>query len=200
MTKILIDEAVESLLAEYDMVNSAFAKDLRQALADAALDKMADNARELGLSYEQPDRQATQDHAILNVLLNHCGKGLTPDVIDAIRSELQQEMRHGPCAWAFRDTTPPAPAQEPSAEQLRQIINGLERCHVPGSKSEFLRVWIRDWTAHKLSKAAPPAPAQEPLPPEWYARWIRNNYQDHLNIATLCEEMTKAAHGITKGE
>jgi hypothetical protein len=33
-------------------------------------------------------------------------------------------------------------------------------------------------------------------PPEWYAQWIRNNYQDHPNIATLCDEMTKAAHGI----
>jgi hypothetical protein len=53
MSKILIDEAIESLLAEYDMVNSAFAKDLRQALADSALDKMADNARELGLDYVQ---------------------------------------------------------------------------------------------------------------------------------------------------
>ena len=33
-------------------------------------------------------------------------------------------------------------------------------------------------------------------PPEWYAQWLCNNYQDHPNIATLCEEMTKAAHGI----
>jgi hypothetical protein len=57
MTKILIDEAIESLLAEYDMVNSAFAKDLRQALANAALDKKADNARALGLSYEPPVQQ-----------------------------------------------------------------------------------------------------------------------------------------------
>ena len=40
-------------------------------------------------------------------------------------------------------------------------------------------------------------PAQrKSLTPEWYARWIRNNYQDHPNIATLCDEMTKAAHGI----
>jgi hypothetical protein len=39
-------------------------------------------------------------------------------------------------------------------------------------------------------------PAQRnPLPPEWYAQWIRNNYQNYWNIATLCDEMTKAAHG-----
>jgi len=37
---------------------------------------------------------------------------------------------------------------------------------------------------------------QQRKPPEWYAQWIRNNYQDHPNIATLCDEMTKAAHGI----
>jgi hypothetical protein len=43
------------------------------------------------------------------------------------------------------------------------------------------------------------ANTEQPLTPEWYARWIRNNYQDHPNIATLCEELTKAAHGITKG-
>jgi hypothetical protein len=68
MTKILIDEAVvgqalEALenhpllnyklskaeCAEYRAVEDA----LRQALADAALDKMANNARELGLSYGQ---------------------------------------------------------------------------------------------------------------------------------------------------
>ena len=34
---------------------------LNQALADAALDKMADNARELGLSYEQPAQEPDPD-------------------------------------------------------------------------------------------------------------------------------------------
>jgi hypothetical protein len=66
MSKILIDEAVvrQALEAfdciysplhvrEISMVGAAMA-DLRQALANAALDKMADNARELGLDYEQP--------------------------------------------------------------------------------------------------------------------------------------------------
>lgn len=33
-------------------------------------------------------------------------------------------------------------------------------------------------------------------PPEWYVQWIRNNYQDYPNIATLCDAMTKAAHNI----
>ena len=42
---------------------------------------------------------------------------------------------------------------------------------------------------------SPPA-QRKPLTPEWYAQWIRNNYQDYWNIATLCDEMTKAAHNI----
>ena len=42
---------------------------------------------------------------------------------------------------------------EPSREQLTQLINGLDRCFVEGSKREFLRVWIRDWTLHKLPPA-----------------------------------------------
>ena len=43
------------------------------------------------------------------------------------------------------------------------------------------------------------SPQRKLLTPEWYAQWIRNNYQDYWNIATLCDEMTKAAHGITEG-
>ena len=47
-------------------------------------------------------------------------------------------------------------ALEPNHTQLKQIIENLNRCLVFDSKAEFLRVWIRDWTAHKLSKVAPP--------------------------------------------
>jgi hypothetical protein len=77
MTKILIDEAVvrqalEALDTAWDTdPNNAdgyyfdAAAALRKALADAALDalldKMADNARELGLSYEQPAQQDIPD-------------------------------------------------------------------------------------------------------------------------------------------
>ena len=68
--KILIDEAVVRFVM--DAIDGFFAapddeadqeaqeelltarSKLRQALADATLDKMADNARELGLGYEQP--------------------------------------------------------------------------------------------------------------------------------------------------
>ena len=41
----------------------------------------------------------------------------------------------------------------PSVQQLESIVDGLNRCHVRASAREFLRVWIRDWTAHKLEQA-----------------------------------------------
>lgn len=31
---------------------------------------------------------------------------------------------------------------------------------------------------------------------EWCAEWLLNHYQDHLNVASLCEHMLEAAHGI----
>ena len=43
----------------------------------------------------------------------------------------------------------------PNFDQLQQIVNNLERCLTRDSKHEFLRVWIRDWTEHKLSKHTP---------------------------------------------
>ena len=50
-------------------------------------------------------------------------------------------------------------------------------------------------TAHQIVNAlkAPQAP-----PVEWFERWIRNNYQNHCNIAGLCDAMSEAAYGITK--
>ena len=65
MSKILIDEAaVRQALETLEQWDDPFYKRgraitalreaIRQALANEALDKMAENARELGLSYEQP--------------------------------------------------------------------------------------------------------------------------------------------------
>ena len=64
MSKILIDEAVVrdtlEVLEKYSGVDQRACdveEAINQAIADAALDKMAENARELGLSYEQPAQQ-----------------------------------------------------------------------------------------------------------------------------------------------
>jgi hypothetical protein len=58
-------------------------------------------------------------------------------------------------------TAPPAPSVPdglqtiPSHEQLTQILNGLDRCVSAESRREFLRVWLRDWTVHKLAAPQP---------------------------------------------
>jgi len=40
---------------------------------------------------------------------------------------------------------------EPSIEQLDQILEGVQKSMNRESARGFLRVWIRDWTAHKVS-------------------------------------------------
>jgi secreted Zn-dependent insulinase-like peptidase len=73
MTKILIDEAmVRQAIKGLERSESALHKaraELNQALADAALDKRADNARELGLSYEQPAQWGVHQQIALNKML-----------------------------------------------------------------------------------------------------------------------------------
>ena len=41
-------------------------------------------------------------------------------------------------------------------------------------------------------------PAQQAKPPEWYAIWIRNNYQDYPNIQSLCDALIAAANAPLK--
>ena len=45
------------------------------------------------------------------------------------------------------------PSWEPTFAQLKQVLDGLDRCHMRDSKAEFLRTWIRDWTQHKHDAA-----------------------------------------------
>lgn len=97
--------------------------------------------------------------------------------IDALEAKLaecraqQQEpvcYKHGDepkrgCAWCDKQPAQQEPVQTiPSFTQLQQIIKNLEHCLSRDSKQEFLRVWIRDWTEHKLSQNTPP-PQPEPV-------------------------------------
>lgn len=37
--------------------------------------------------------------------------------------------------------------------QAKAIIDGLNHCHIPQSKYDFLRIWMRDWMTQKLKSA-----------------------------------------------
>jgi hypothetical protein len=88
----------------------------------------------------------------------------------------------------------------PSFTQLQQIIKNLEHCLSRDSKQEFLRVWIRDWTEHKLSQNTTP-PQRKPLTDEEIMNIAKvscigiSPQEDTLNFAKVIE----AVHGI-KGE
>lgn len=47
------------------------------------------------------ETKSTQEFVIIDVLVKHCGEMLTPDKVDEIRKEIIDEMRKGPCSWAF---------------------------------------------------------------------------------------------------
>ena len=66
INKLSVGENAICLPAEIDTAMD----EMRQALADAALDKKADNARELGLTYEQP--APAQDPSPWCMKMNGC--------------------------------------------------------------------------------------------------------------------------------
>jgi hypothetical protein len=137
MSKILIDEAVvrqalEALDELTDTEQTYGALDrgdkaitaLRQALADAALDKMADNARELGLSYEQPAQEPV-----------YAFRRKGQESFCTCDERRYDELSGKPSLFevAVFYTTPPAPAQPLTDEQEREAFeawcysNGLMR-------------------------------------------------------------------------
>lgn len=88
-------------------------------------------------------------------------------------------------------TSPPAQQQSaervepvqttPNFEQLKQILDNLNRCHHRESKQEFLRTWIRDWTEHKLAKYTSPQPSKP-----W--AWLTEQEREKLRWQALEED------------
>lgn len=81
-------------------------------------------------------------------------------------------------------TAPPAPsvpdvlqAMQPSKAQLTQILNELDKYFVGESKREFLRVWIRDWTAHKLALAGQKEPSADVARDAERLDWLQQQMQ-----------------------
>lgn len=78
--------------------------------------------------------------------------------------------------------------------QSRTSPPASNQCKFPLCQNEDYQQALAEQIKRELYTGEPAQ--RKPLTPEWYAQWIRNNYQDYWNIATLCDEMTKAAHGI----
>jgi hypothetical protein len=139
-----------------------------------------------------PPRQPLLDEEISNLWDGHTvpvfGKtGINPIVFArAINAAEQREQAQQA-----------EPVQtEPNFEQTKQIMDNLERCLHRDSKYEFLRVWIRDWTNHKLSKHTPP---RQPLTDEEIDEVY---FKSSFEVDNRCEEIyafvraIEAAHGI----
>ena len=122
MTKILIDEAALKLALEaltdrgqrhsndYKELKNEAITALRQALANAALDKMAENARELGLDYiefsaEQYEKELEQPAQEPVAWADIDEKG----AVYGLRYWSEKDNRHEVALY----TTPPAGAQLP---------------------------------------------------------------------------------------
>jgi hypothetical protein len=59
------------------------------------------------MSRRTGDAAATRKSALLQSLVQHCGKTLTPETIDVMLDELLVQVRTGPMSWAFRFTDSP---------------------------------------------------------------------------------------------
>jgi hypothetical protein len=49
----------------------------------------------------EADRKATMDFVIQKILIQNCGRVLSPNVVDEIKEEFKFEMYKGSCSWAF---------------------------------------------------------------------------------------------------
>lgn len=81
---------------------------------------------------------------------------------------------------------------EPSREQIKSILQGLSHCYVEQSAAEFLRVWIRDWTANKVAP-----PKRNPLPDEEIRRIDdATPFHEVSDWAVRFARAIERAHGI----
>jgi hypothetical protein len=182
MTKILIDEAVVRQALEVVQCYTEHAQHtitaLRQALANEALDKMADNARGLGLSYEQPAQQC--EHRLMisdgdpaNDMCEKCGEYVN-------RKPAQYEPRQS------------------------EIFYGVD--HADGVLSVSVLRRRTDGVAELLhsEQIELPAPAQ-PLTDDQRREIINRAWNEYLrgegddSFSWYLSQAIEAAHGITKG-
>lgn len=188
MTKILIDEAVVDSIDR--LIESARLLGATQAKQGFGVYTQEDSVMERSF-YES----AHKHKSVIRQALAEAWQPAQQEPVGRTDRQIvdqTEELAVWLLSWAFnRQPETPTPMREsphPMAERCWAAA-----CHI----QEMLTATDPENAVAELDDA--PQPPAQPLTPEWYARWIRNNYQDHPNIATLCDEMTKAAHGITKG-
>ena len=109
---------------------------------------------------------------------------------------------------ARQKPTPGAPnAWEPSGKDYDRSIHSNPDARAwadlfvdtfPGLADK--RDLMLGWFANAMMAMHDSIKQKQAPPVEWFVQWIRNNYQNHPNIASLCDAMREAAHGITKKE
>ena len=121
---------------------------------------------------------------------------LSQEAITAIKEALAQPEQDGKCKHCTDGChacdARKLPEQElvqtiPSFAQLQQIIINLEHCLLRDSKQEFLRVWIRDWTEHKLSQNTPPQRTWVELTDEEIDDLSRTMVKGNKSVNWLCQ-------------
>jgi hypothetical protein len=53
---------------------------------------------------EKSDREYTQMFAIRSILIRNCGSNLSPDMVDKLSCEIEEEITNSPCSWAFKES------------------------------------------------------------------------------------------------
>ena len=95
-------------------------------------------------------------------------------------------------------SAPPAPQasvtqQDPTDDQIMATVGrkgfGFSDSRPLGQQWSQVCDLIRAVVSERCTH-----PAQQAKPPEWFAIWIRNNYQDYPNIQSLCDALIAAAN------
>lgn len=123
---------------------------------------------------------------------------MTTDVVPTIRAELMNAREQIAALAAPRAVPESLAPTQPSDEAEADAFDQLCREHDIYATAAARQCEVF-WRAGAQFALATPAPTQ---PSDWSsaAEWIRNNYQDHPNIASLCEAMLAAAPAAAEVE
>ena len=196
-------EALEYLATQIkpDYEHNKAITSLRQALANEALDKMAENAMELGLDYT-----LTQTNTGIGERAMEAYEAAKQREWSGMSDERLMKMPDEPVAKdnsnyrldpPFVDPlyTRPQPAAPAIPEGWKRVMPGGK--HADQWDSARVADYCQGWNEYRkaahaaLEKITEQSGVQEGK--RQAAQWLRNNYQDYPNIASLCDAMLAAA-------